>query len=405
MFTVDQALASIESHVQPGPTESVPLAEALGRVLAQSIDSDIDSPPFDKALMDGFAVRADDLADGTARLTVVEEVTAGQVASKTVASGQAIQIMTGAPMPDGADAVVRVEDTQTDTDGDQVVVSIDTRPVTAGQDMIRQATSMRRGDTVMPAGRQLRPQELGLLAELGQHSLTVHRRVRVGVLATGDELVAIDQQPGAGQIRNSNETMLAAQVRACGGEAVELGIARDTPEDLAQHITAGLDCAVLLLSGGVSAGRLDLVPAQLEAAGVAEVFHKVKGKPGNPVWFGTSGHAIVFGLPGNPVSSMVCFELFVRTALRRLAGLAPARPIPSAARLTVDFEFRGDRPTYFPSQLDDHPDGPRVAPVDWHGSSDLRSTADANAMIHFPAGDRAYQAGQWIEVFPWAGRC
>ena len=271
MFTVDQALASIESHVQPGPTESVPLAEALGRVLAQPIDSDIDSPPFDKALMDGFAVRADDLADGTARLTVVEEVTAGQVASKTVASGQAIQIMTGAPMPDGADAVVRVEDTQTENNGDQVLVSIDTQPVTAGQDMIRQATSMRRGDTVMPAGRQLRPQELGLLAELGQHSLTVHRRVRVGVLATGDELVAIDQQPGAGQIRNSNETMLAAQVRACGGEAVELGIARDTPEDLAQHITAGLDCDVLLLSGGVSAGRLDLVPAQLEALSLIHI--------------------------------------------------------------------------------------------------------------------------------------
>ena len=232
MFTVDQALASIESHVQPGPTESVPLAEALGRVLAQPIDSDIDSPPFDKALMDGFAVRADDLADGTARLTVVEEVTAGQVASKTVASGQAIQIMTGAPMPDGADAVVRVEDTQTENNGDQVLVSIDTQPVTAGQDMIRQATSMRRGDTVMPAGRQLRPQELGLLAELGQHSLTVHRRVRVGVLATGDELVAIDQQPGAGQIRNSNETMLAAQVRACGGEAVELG---RWPEQVRPH--------------------------------------------------------------------------------------------------------------------------------------------------------------------------
>jgi len=155
----------------------------------------------------------------------------------------------------------------------------------------------------------------------------------------------------------------------------------------------------------VSAGRLDLVPAQLEAAGVNEIFHKVKVKPGKPVWFGTSPGSVVFGLPGNPVSSMVCFELFVRTALRRLAGLAPAQPIPSAARLTVDFEFRGDRPTYFPSQLDDHPDGPRVAPVDWHGSSDLRSTADANAMIHFPAGDRAYQADQWIEVFPWAGRC
>ena len=404
MLTVDQALDAIESHVAPGPEEAVPLAEALGRVLTAAIDSDIDSPPFDRALMDGFAVRADDVADGTARLTLVGEVTAGEVASKSIGPGETIQIMTGAPIPDGADAVVRIEDTSVENDQQQRVVSIETPPVTPGQDMILQGTSMRRGDTVMPAGRRLGPQELGLLAELGQHTLTVHRQVTVGVLATGDELVSIDQQPGAGQIRNSNETMLVAQVRACGATARELGIARDNPEDLSARISAGLDCDVLLLSGGVSAGRLDLVPAQLQAAGVSEVFHKVQVKPGKPLWFGTSPDAIVFGLPGNPVSSMVCFELFVRTALRRLAGLSPAKPTPAAARLARDFEFRGDRPTYFPGRLDDHPDGPRVSPVDWHGSSDLRSTADANAMIHFPAGDKAYQARQWVEVYRWAGR-
>jgi len=404
MLTVVEALDAITSVVAPGPVESVPLAEALGRVLAERVDSDIDSPPFDKSLMDGFAVRATDVATGTARLVVVEEVTAGEVAEKSLETGQAIQIMTGAPIPDGADAVVRIEDTEVEIDQQQTLVRIDTRPVTTGQDMIQQGTSMRRGDAVMPAGRRLRPQELGLLAELGQHTLSVHRQVTVGVLATGDELVAIDRQPQAGQIRNSNESMLAAQVRASGAVARELGIARDNPEDLAAKIREGLDCDILLLSGGVSAGRLDLVPEQLEAAGVTEVFHKVKLKPGKPLWFGTSKDAIVFGLPGNPVSSMVCFELFVRTALRRLAGTDPATPCPTAARLACDFEFRGDRPTYFPGRLENQPDGPRVTPVNWHGSSDLRSTADANSMIHFPAGNQLYQARQWVEVHEWAGR-
>ena len=186
MLTVVEALDAITSVVAPGPVESVPLAEALGRVLAERVDSDIDSPPFDKSLMDGFAVRATDVATGTARLVVVEEVTAGEVAEKSLETGQAIQIMTGAPIPDGADAVVRIEDTEVEIDQQQTLVRIDTRPVTTGQDMIQQGTSMRRGDTVMPAGRRLRPQELGLLAELGQHTLSVHRQVTVGVLASGE---------------------------------------------------------------------------------------------------------------------------------------------------------------------------------------------------------------------------
>jgi len=404
MLTVVEALDAITSVVAPGPVQSVPLAEALGQVLAAPVDSDSDSPPFDKSLMDGFAVRAEDVATGTARLVVVEEVTAGEVAERSLEPGQAIQIMTGAPIPDGADAVVRIEDTEVEIQEQQTLVRIDTKPVTTGQDMIQRGTSMRCGDAVMPAGRRLRPQELGLLAELGQHTLSVHRQVTVGVLATGDELVTIDRQPGAGQIRNSNESMLAAQVRASGAVARELGIARDNPEDLAAKIREGLGCNILLLSGGVSAGRLDLVPEQLEAAGVTEVFHKVNVKPGKPVWFGTSQDTIVFGLPGNPVSSMVCFELFVRTALRRLAGLDPATPCPTAARLACDFEFRGDRPTYFPGRLENQPDGPLVTPVNWHGSSDLRSTADANSMIHFPAGNQDYQARQWVEVHEWAGR-
>ena len=404
MFSIDQAFAAIETHVAVGRIETVPLGESLGRVLAEPVTSSIDSPPFDKSLMDGFAVRAADVADGRATLRLVDEVTAGHVASKSVASGEAIQIMTGAPIPDGADAVVRIEDTRIESGPDDSrMVLIDTRPTTVGQDLVRQGTSMRQGETVLPAGRRIRPQELGLLAELGYPTVAVRQAITVGVLATGDELVTIDALPGPGQIRNSNEAMLAAQVRACGAVARELGIARDTPEDLAEKITEGLQCDVLLLSGGVSAGRLDLVPGQLAAAGVAEVFHRVRIKPGKPLWFGTAEGCLVFGLPGNPVSSMVCFELFVRTALRRISGISPAQPTPFAARLTTDFEFHGDRPTYFPSQCDTGADGPRVTPISWNGSSDLRSTANADAMILFPAGDRSYESGEWVEVFSWAG--
>jgi len=408
MLSVDEALGEIESRIEPLAVVELGLGDALRRVLATDLTSDVDSPPFDKALMDGFAVRADDVADGTGCLSLIAEVTAGEVSDLQVGPGEAIQIMTGAPIPDGADAVVRIEDCQSGTrDDGSPVVNIRSTPVSTGQDLVRQGTSMRRGDSVLAAGCRLRAQELALLAELGRDRVPVRPRPRVGVLATGDELVEIGEVPGPGQIRNTNETMLAAQVEAAGGEAVLLGIARDRPEHLAERIEAGLDTDILLLSGGVSAGRLDLVPAQLAAAGVEPVFHKVQVKPGKPLWFGIHQHphsgrcCAVFGLPGNPVSSMVCFELFVRTALRRLTGHRETRPASLSARLTTLHATRGDRPTYFPARLDRRAAETVVTPVDWHGSSDLRATVDANAMILFPPGERTYQPDDLVDVFAW----
>ena len=410
MLSVNEAMTEIERQVQPLVVGTPLLLDAQGLCLAESIISDSDSPPFDKALMDGFAVQAADVATGTATLAVVDEITAGQVATRNLEQGQAIQIMTGAPMPDGSDAVVRVEDCQvSSTATGEAVVKIATTTVSPGHNMITQGTSMRTGEEVLSSGQQLQPQQLALLAELGRDRVPVRHRPRVGILATGDELVEIGELPGPGQIRNSNETMLAAQVRACQAESILLGIARDTPEHLAERISAGLAHDVLLLSGGVSAGRLDLVPAQLEAAGVTQVFHKVHVKPGKPVWFGigpardeTGSRCCVFGLPGNPVSSMVCFELFVRTALRRLSGRSRSQPEGITARLATAHRAVGDRPTYFPCRYEHDEEGTVATPVSWQGSSDLRSTVDANAMILFPAGDRDFQAGDTIEVFPWA---
>ncbi|NOX57084.1 MAG: molybdopterin molybdotransferase MoeA, partial [Planctomycetes bacterium] len=326
---------------------------------------------------------------------------------RSVEPGEAIQIMTGAPVPDGADAVVPVEDSRIEeTPEGRFVRLTPSEPVVAGLNVIRRGTSIRRGQAVLPVGRRLRPQELGALAEMGRAHVSVHRRPRVAILATGDELVPIDVTPGPGQIRNSNEMMLIAQVRRAGGEPISLGVARDDREDLRRHISEGLRYDVLLLSGGVSAGKLDLVPTQLEAAGVRNVFHKVRVRPGKPLWFGIRADApaarcYVFGLPGNPVSSMVCFELFVRMALRRLMGVTPAEPHSIQATLTVEHVVAGNRPTYHPARLEWTETGPQVTPIVWHGSFDLQATKDANAMALFAEAGRTYAANERIKVVPW----
>ena len=400
MLSVDEALALIVERARSLEPTTVPLAEALGLVLAEDVISDLDSPPFDKALMDGYAVRADDVADGTKPLDVVEELSAGRVANQSVESGQAIRIMTGAPLPCGADAVVPFE--QTDHGADSGSVRVRSGGLQAGANVMRRATSMAAGDRVLESGRFLRPQELGALAELGRPSLQARPRAEVAVLATGDELVRIEETPGPGRIRNSNETMLVAQVCRAGAVPRPLGIARDQPRDLRERITTGLQCDILLLSGGVSAGKRDIVPAQLAAAGIEQVFHKVNLKPGKPVWFGRHpAGPLVFGLPGNPVSSMVCFELFVRTAIRCLMGMQSALPRTVAARLTREHIARGDRPTYHPSRLESAESGPAVTPVLWQGSADLRATIEANAMALFPAGQGTYAAGGMIDVIAW----
>jgi molybdopterin molybdotransferase len=404
MLSVDEAFAAILAAVETAAPSPTPLANALGLTLADDIVSDIDSPPFDKSLMDGFAVRAADVAGGTVTLRVIDEVTAGKLPTKVVRQGEATRIMTGAAIPDGADAVVRIEETSIDAETGNVEISSDlTKPES---NLMRRGTSMRRGDRVLLAGRTLRPQELGALAELGVHRVNLRPRPTVAVLATGDELVPVDQTPGPGQIRNSNETMLIAQIRRAGGEPVPLGIAGDNRKELGERIAAGLQCDMLLLSGGVSAGKLDLVPSELEAAGVRQVFHKVHIKPGKPVWYGKLGTPIgpcrhVFGLPGNPVSSLVCFELFARTAIRKLMGVEPAVPQSVSARLAAAHIARGDRPTYHPAHLEWSEEGAIAGPVAWQGSADLRSTVEANAMILFPAGDHEYAAGDTVEVICW----
>ncbi|REJ73040.1 MAG: molybdopterin molybdenumtransferase MoeA [Planctomycetota bacterium] len=411
MLSVEDALQMIVDTVRPSNACEVELSAALGHVLAADVLSTIDSPPFDKSMMDGYAVRTADLNGGATTLHVVAEVTAGMTPQRGVGRNEAIRIMTGAPIPEGADAVVRIEETEFDESAG--TVRIESSGVDSGTNIIRRGASMRAGERVLPAGRKLRAQELGALAESGEHRVSVLPIPEISVLATGDELVPIDQQPGPGQIRNSNETMLLAQARAAGCRAKSLGIARDRREELEERIREGLKSDILCLSGGVSAGKFDLVPSALAACGVKQVFHKVQVKPGKPVWFGVlepeksadGRPRCIFGLPGNPVSSMVCFELFVRAAVNRLQGIEPATPRTTASKIGTRFHHSGDRPTYFPARLEWTVDGAVATPLDWKGSSDLRSTVDAQALIAFPAGDREYRQGDRIEVVPLGAAC
>jgi molybdopterin molybdotransferase len=373
----------------------MPLSSAaLGHTLAEDVASDIDLPPYDKALMDGYAVRCADVTGGQAVLQVIEEITAGQVPRHSLARGQAARIMTGAPVPQGADAVIMIERTRL-LDGEQV--QIDEKNTPPGQNVLPRARELRRGERVLGAGTRLRPQELGMLAAVGRASVMVHPRPTVAVLATGDELVAADTVPGPGQIRNGNGPMLEAQVHRAGGIPISLAIAPDQRHQLLLQAGQGLRSNVLTLAGGVSAGKLDLVPGVLHELGVQGHFHKIAMKPGKPLFFGTRDETLVFGLPGNPVSAYVCFELFVRPALRVLQGQNPG-PRTMTARWAEDFPYATDRPTYHPVRLEETPDGRQVWPVPWFGSADLRALTRANALAAIPAGDNAFRSGQSCSV-------
>ncbi len=406
MISVLEALQIVLPQARPLPPETVPLdSSSLGLVLAEDVASDLDMPPFAKALMDGYAVRAADLATGQAVLAVVEEVPAGHTPRRPVGTGQAARIMTGAPIPPGADAVVMIEHSKLLDEGRVLLEETPSPP--AGQNVLPRGREMRRGDIVLRAGSVLRPQEFGLLAAVGRTAVQVRPAPRVAILPTGDEIVEPAQAPGPGQIRNSNGPMLLAQTCRAGGQPRLLGIARDHRASLRALIGEGLQADILVLSGGVSAGKHDLVPGVLEELGVRVLFHKIQIKPGKPLLFGihdkNDAPTLVFGLPGNPVSSLVCFELFIRPAIRRLKGLSDPGPLLVPARLTEDYPYRTDRPTYHPARLflgGAAKEGSAwcVQPVPWFGSPDLRGLLAANAFVLLPAGDHHHQAGQVFSV-------
>jgi molybdopterin molybdotransferase len=378
ILTVEEARDLILKDAAPLGPEEVPLGQALGRVLAEECRSDVDLPPFDRSMMDGYALRSSDPGP----LRVIEEIPAGRTPSREIRPGMCSKIMTGAPVPQGADAVQQVE--KTSRDGQEVTLQERARP---GQNIAPRGNELRSGEAVLSPGRRLRAAEVGALAAIGRSRVRVFGKPRVAVLATGDELVPPEVRPGPGQIRNSNSFSLAAQVRQLGLECDDLGVARDQIEAIRAGVREGRKRELLLLSGGVSAGDYDRVLPALRAESVAIRMHQAQIKPGRPFCFGPG----VFGLPGNPVSSFVIFEVFVRPYLGRLMGTDLSRPVV-LARLETAIPQKIDRVHYLPAVVREERGGRVVRTVPWKGSADLVALTRANAFVIVPV-QTAYDAG------------
>jgi molybdopterin molybdotransferase len=384
----ETVLSAVRAARQVPPTEDIPLQEAAGRVLAADVAADRDSPALPRSVRDGYAVHALDLPG---ELQIVGEVRAGEQYTGAVGRGEAVEIMTGAPIPAGADAVVMIEHTSR-TDGH---VSID-RSAEPHQFINPQGCEASAHEVVLHAGTRLDYSGVALLAAFGFHRVSVYRRPSVAIIATGDEIVEVHETPEAFQIRNSNAWSLAAQVTRAGGTPDVLPVARDTVEHTREVIGKGLAADLLLLSGGVSAGKYDVVEQVLGGFGAEFLFDRVLIQPGQPLVFGRAQGKFFFGLPGNPASTMVTFEIFARAALELLAGQQETALYLPYARLTRDFRHRTGLTRFLPALLSG--DGADVTPVDWHGSGDIPSLARANAYLVADPGRAEYQRGELIRV-------
>jgi len=389
-MTFDQARKFVLREIPPQRSvrEDVPVLDAADRVLAEDVLADRDYPPFDRSARDGFAVRA---ADIPGDVEVTGEVRAGELYQGEVNAGTAVEIMTGAPLPRGADAVVMIEHvTRVEN---RLAIS---RSLQSGENFTPRGTEAKRDEIILPAGRKLGYAEIGLLAMVGREHVTVFRRPRVAILPTGDEIVEAGEKPLPYQIRNSNAWSLAVQVRRAGGEPEILPIARDSYESTRTSIERGLEADLLLLSGGVSAGKYDIVERVLADLGAKFFFTRVKIQPGQPLVFGAVGEKFFFGLPGNPASTMVTFELFARAAIERLAGLdAPMLPL-LRARLTRDFHHKTGLTRFLPARLSE--DGSTVEPLGWQGSGDIPALARANAFLVAEEDRESWKEGDDIRV-------
>jgi molybdopterin molybdotransferase len=405
----EEARHIVEGHalaVSAGESESVDLLSAVGRILAEPVDADRDFPPFPRAARDGYAVRAEDLATIPARLELIGEIKAGDVPASAfqVGSGQTASIMTGAPMPPGADAVVMVE--YTTQAGSTIEIS---RSVKQGENFVPRGSEARQRQRLLDPGTRVDHAVIALAASVGKKVLQVFRKPRIAVLATGDEIVAIETNPGPSQIRNSNTYSLAAQIHHAGGEPVLLPIAPDESVRLRALIEEGLESDLLLMAGGVSMGKYDLVEQVLEELKAEFYFTSAQIQPGRPVVFGSCmrqkgagapapHQRYFFGLPGNPVSTMVTFELFARPVIHALAG-GKANPLVFLkARLKSDVRAKTGLKRFLPAVLSGEFENAEIELARWQGSGDIAALAAANCYLVVPPDRELISAGEWVSL-------
>jgi molybdopterin molybdotransferase len=413
ILSFEDARRTVEAQaasVQPTATESTDLLSAAGRVLAEPVLADRDFPPFPRSTRDGYAVRSSDLSHIPALLRVIGEIKAGEKSeniTSNLGSGQAVSIMTGAPVPSSADAVVMVE--YTTRRGEHVEIS---KSASAGENIVPRGAEAKQASPLLEPGLRLSDAAIALAASVGKTHLNVYKRPQVALLATGDEIVGVSATPGPTQIRNSNSYSLAVQVRGAGGEPILLPVAPDEPEPLRRLIEEGLQADLLLLSGGVSMGRYDLVEQVLSGMHAEFFFTGAKIQPGRPIVFGRCGAGgpatkgpgsprrctYFFGLPGNPVSTMVTFELFARPMLEALAGQIPRPLMFLRARLQSEIRVKPGLKRFLPAILSGEFENAEVELIGWQGSGDVAATARANCYVVIPPDRERIPAGEWVAL-------
>jgi molybdenum cofactor synthesis domain-containing protein len=392
MIPVAEAIQCVRQQTERLPPETVALADALGRVLAEDVIADSDLPPFDRAQMDGYAVLAKDTLNAPVRLRIVGEAAAGRGWRGRMQTGEAVRIMTGAPVPDGADSVQKVEVTRETEDHREVLIDEATKP---GQFIVERGSEVKAGACVLGAGETVNAAMMAALASFGYARLKVGARPRVVVLATGTELVPVNEKPGPDQIRDSNSFSLGAYASLAGARVERLPLANDDSQLLQHEIkTAAGRADVLILSGGVSMGVYDFTKTALRALGAEIYFERVRLRPGKPTVFARLGRMLIFGLPGNPVSVSVTFNLFARTALRAMQGCLEPALVEEWAVLARGVKGSQERASYLPAELRTNEDGQLLAePLKWGGSSDFVAFTRAVALVIVPEGVKALEAG------------
>jgi molybdenum cofactor synthesis domain-containing protein len=395
MIPINQAISTVLAESHRLPVESIALSQSSGRILAQDIVADTDLPPFNRAQMDGYAVRAADVSNVPATLKIVGESAAGAGWHHEMKAGEAVRIMTGAPVPAGADAVQQVELTR-ETDSQVEIL----QSVELGRSIVGQASEIKAGETVLRAGERINAAMIATLASFGYSQVKVARQPRVAVMATGSELVDVDKKPARDQIRDSNNYTIEAYAAQVNAIVERLPLAGDDTEELKRNIRAAAESSdVLITSGGVSMGVYDFTKAALKELGAEIFFERVALRPGKPTVFARLGNALIFGLPGNPVSVAVTFNLFARACLLQMQGAGDPMLTADHAVLTHDVKGSADRESYSPAILETNAQGVLLAqPLKWGSSSDFVAFARAGALINIPAGPAKTSAGSVVRV-------